>query len=70
MMTLGITALHLRIADFKFTHNLIICDRLPGTEILFGLDIQKKIFPMICLGQGKELLHTEGWQISYLYLKL
>ena len=27
MMELGMTALHLRIADFKFTHNFIICDR-------------------------------------------
>ena len=27
MMALGMTALHLRIADFKFTHNFIICDR-------------------------------------------
>ena len=36
------TALHLRIVDFKFTHNFIICDRLPDTEIIFGIDIQKK----------------------------
>ena len=36
------TALHLRIADFKFTHNFIICDRLTDTEIIFGIDIQKK----------------------------
>ena len=43
MMVLGITTLNLRIADFKFTHNFIICDRLPDTEILFGIDIQKKI---------------------------
>ena len=49
MMALGITALHLRIADFKFTHNFIIYDRLPDTEILFGIDIQKKVFPVICL---------------------
>ena len=27
MMTLGITALHHRIVDFKFTHNFIICNR-------------------------------------------
>ena len=27
MMALGMTALHLRIADFKFTHSFIICDR-------------------------------------------
>ena len=36
------TALHLRIADFKFTHNFIICNRLPDTEIIFGIDLQKK----------------------------
>ena len=35
-------ALHLRIADFKFTHSFIICDRLPGTEIIFGIDVLKK----------------------------
>ena len=42
MMALGMTALHLRIADFKFTHNFIICNRLPDTEIIFGIDVQKK----------------------------
>ena len=42
MTALGMTALHLRIADFKFTHNFIICHRLPNTEIIFGIDIQKK----------------------------
>ena len=39
---LGATALHLRIAEFKFTHNFIICDQLPETELIFGIDIQKK----------------------------
>ena len=43
MTALGITALHFRIADFKFTHNFIKCDTLPDTEILFEIDIQKKI---------------------------
>ena len=42
MTALGMTALHLRIADFKFTHNFVICNRLPDTEIIFGIDIQKK----------------------------
>ena len=42
MMALGMTTLHHRIADFKFTHNFIICDRLPDTEIIFAIDIQKK----------------------------
>ena len=43
MTALGITVLHLRIVDFKFTYNFIICNRLPDTELLFGIDIQKKI---------------------------
>ena len=42
MTALGMTALHLRIADFKFTHNFVICNRLPDTELNFWLDIQKK----------------------------
>ena len=42
MTALGMTALHLRTAEFKFTHNFIICDRLPDTEPIFGIDIQKK----------------------------
>ena len=42
MMALGSPALHLQIAEFKFTHNFIICDQLPETELIFGIDIQKK----------------------------
>ena len=42
MMALGSTALHLQIAEFKFTHNFIICNQLPETELIFGIDIQKK----------------------------
>ena len=41
-MTLGSTALHLWIAEFKFTHNFIICDQQPDTELIFSIDIQKK----------------------------
>ena len=40
--TLGSTPLHLQIADFKFTHIFIICNQLPDTELIFGIDIQKK----------------------------
>ena len=50
MMALGITTLHLRIVDFKFTHNFILCNRLPDMEIIFGINVQKKFFPVICLG--------------------
>ena len=42
MRTLGMTALHLQTAGFKFTHNFVICNRLPDTKIIFGIDIQKK----------------------------
>ena len=42
MTALGMTALHLWIAEFTFTHNFAICDRLPDTKIIFGIDIQKK----------------------------
>ena len=42
MSAIGATALHLRIAEFKFTHNFIICDQLPETELTFGINIQKK----------------------------
>ena len=39
---MGSTALHLCITDFKFTHNFIICNQLPDTELILGIDIQKK----------------------------
>ena len=42
MTALGMTALHPRIADFKFTHNFLICDRLLDTKIIFGIDVPKK----------------------------
>ena len=42
MTALGMTILHLRIADLKFSHKFVICNRFPDTEIIFGIDIQKK----------------------------
>ena len=42
MLSLGKETLHLYIANFKFSHTLIICDKLPETDILFGIDFQKK----------------------------
>ena len=69
MTVLGITALHLRIVDFKFTHNFIICDRSPDTEILFEIDIQRK-FSLSYAWNKKKLLHTKGQQICHLYSKL
>ena len=43
MTVLGMTALCFRIVDFKFTHNFVICNRLPDTEIIFGIDVQKML---------------------------
>ena len=40
-MALGMTALHLWIAEFKFTHNFLIWNRLPNMEIIFGMEILK-----------------------------
>ena len=60
MMALGSTALHLRIADFKFTHNFIVCDQLPETELIFGIDIQKK-FSLSYAWDEKKLLYTKKW---------
>ena len=45
MSAIGTTALHLRIAEFKFTHNIIIYDQLSETELIFGIDIQRKFSP-------------------------
>ena len=43
MTTLGVQQHYIYcIADFKFTHNFIICNQLPDTELIFSIDIQKK----------------------------
>ena len=42
MTALGMTAPHLGIVEFQFPPIFIICDRLPGTGITFGIDVQKK----------------------------
>ena len=39
---LGMTALHLRIAESNLPTIFVICNRFPDTEIIFGIDIQKK----------------------------
>ena len=43
MTALGITTLQLWLGDFKLLHSFIICDRLPDTEIICGIDVQKKV---------------------------
>ena len=56
MSALGMTALHLRIAEFKFTHNFIICDQLPEMELIFGIDIQRKLSISYAWDKEKKLL--------------
>ena len=41
MSAIGTTALHLRITEFKFTHNFIICGQLLETELILGIDVQQ-----------------------------
>ena len=69
MTALGMMALHLRRADFKFTHNFVICNRLPDTEIIFGIDIQKKFSFSYVWDKEKKLLHTKSWEIFNIYTK-
>ena len=41
MLSLGKAALHLYIANFKFSHTFVICGKLSETDI-FDIDIQKR----------------------------
>ena len=59
MTALGMTALHLQIVEFKLTHNFVICARLPNTEIIFDIDIQKK-FSLYMLGTKKRTVIYKG----------
>ena len=66
MPALAMTALHLRIADFKFTHNFVLCDRLPGTEIIFRIDIQKKFSISYAWDMDKNCyIQKEGKFLTY-----
>ena len=66
MTALGMTALHLRIAEFKFTHNFIICNRLPDTELIFGIDIQKKFSVSYAWDKEKNcFIQKEGKFLTY-----
>ena len=66
MTTLGMTALHLRIADFKFTHNFVICNRLPDTELIFRIDIQKKFSISYVRDTGKNCyIQRDGKFLTY-----
>ena len=66
MTALGMMALQLRIADFKFAHNLIIHDRLPDMEILIGIDIQKTFSLSYAWGKEKNYcIQKDGRFLTY-----
>ena len=65
MTALGMTASHLRIASFKFTHYFVICNRLPDTEIIFGIDIQKKFSISYAWVKEKNCYIQDGKFLTY-----
>ena len=66
MLALGMTALHLRIAEFKFTRNFIICDQLPEMEHIFGIDIQRKFSISYAWDKEKNCyIQKEGKFLTY-----
>ena len=63
---IGTTALHLRIAEFKFTHNFLICDQLLETELIFGIDIQRKFSISYAWDKEKNCyIQIEGKFLTY-----
>ena len=67
MTALGMTGLHLRIAQFKFTHNFVICDRLSDTKIIFSIGIQKKFSLSYTWDKGKNCyIKRDGKLLTYL----
>ena len=66
MSAIGTMALHLRIAEFKFTHNFIICDQLPEMELIFGIDMQRKFSLSYTLDKGRNCyIQKEGKFLVY-----
>ena len=66
MSAIGAMALHLRIAEFKFTHNFIICDQIPETELIFGIDIQRKFSISYAWDKEKNYyIQKEGKFLTY-----
>ena len=66
MYSLGKATLHLCIASFKFSHTFIICDKLPDTDILFGINIQKRYSLSYSWDADKQLFtQREGLFLTY-----
>ena len=66
MTALGIATLQLRIADFKLSHNFIICDKLPKMELLFDFNVQKKFSLSYAWDREKNCyIQKEGRFLTY-----
>ena len=66
MSAIGPTALHLRIAELKFTHNFIICNQLPYMELIFDIDIQRKFSIYYAWDKEKNCyIQKEGKFLTY-----
>ena len=49
-----------------FSHTFIICDKLPDTDVLFGIDIQKRYSVLYSRDVDKQLLiQREGSFLTY-----
>ena len=67
MPSLGKATLHLCITIIKFSHTFIICDKLPDTYILFGIDIQKRYSLPYSWDADKQLfIQREGSFLAYI----
>ena len=66
MSSLGKTALHLHIANFKISHTFIICNKLLETDIFFGIDMHKRYSLSYSLDLDKQLfMKREGLFLTY-----
>ena len=67
MTALGMTALHLQRAEFKFTHNFVICKRLADMEIILGIAIQKKLsLSYACDKEKNCYIQRDGKFLTYI----
>ena len=66
MSSLGKATLNHNIANFKFSHTFIICNKLPETDLLFGIDIQKRCSLWYSWDSDKQLfIQREGSFFTY-----
>ena len=66
MSLIGKSTLLLWIADFKFSHTLIFCNRSPETDFLFDIDLEKQCSLSYCWDSNKYLfIQREGSFLAY-----